>query len=54
VLLEISQPDVLVVGWWMVLGEVVCQIVSSSSPGHFELLLVNPVFYPVEAHVDGF
>jgi hypothetical protein len=41
-------------GSWMVLGEVVGEVVSALLPVHCELSVANSVLDPVEAHVHGF
>ena len=43
-----------VVRWTVMLGEVVGQVVASSSPVDDELALADMIFDPVESHVDGF
>jgi hypothetical protein len=38
----------------VVLGHIVCEVSSSRAPVDMELALVDTVFEPVEAHVNGF
>jgi hypothetical protein len=35
---------VLVVGWWVVLGKVVCQVLTAFLPVYVELLLFDAIF----------
>ena len=38
----------------VVLGEVVSKVVSAATPVDEELSLLDPVSYPIKAHVNGF
>jgi hypothetical protein len=50
----VGWPHEDVVGGWVVLGEVVGEVVCALLPVHGELSLANSVLDPIEAHVHGF
>ena len=43
-----------VMGWWMLLGEIIGIIIRSFSPVDDELALSDPIADPVKAHVHRF
>ena len=51
--MEVDRAHVHMVGWGMVLGEVVGQIPCPCIPIELELSLLDTVSEPVEAHVHG-
>ena len=53
-LLQVAGAHPLVMSWWMVLCEVVCEVFTSFLPANFELALCHAVADPIKAHVDGF
>ena len=52
--MEITVPHLLVVPWWMMLGEVVGHIDGSLSPDELKLALLDSVLNPIESHIEGF
>ena len=50
--MEICQAHVLMVGIWMMLGEVIHSIGDAWSPKNVILALADVVTDPVEMHVD--
>jgi hypothetical protein len=41
-------------GWGIVLGEVIGEIIFTGMPMNNELALLDSIAYPIEAHVDCF
>ena len=52
--MEVDRADTTMVGASVVLGWVVAQVCGSWCPTELELVLVDSIFNPVEAHVNGF
>ena len=50
---EVQGSDAFVMGWRMMLCEVVGQVCGTWCPVDVELFLVHTVLDPEEAHVDG-
>jgi hypothetical protein len=51
---ELATAHEAVMGRWVVLGEVIGQVVGPAAPMDNNLVLAYPVTDPVKAHVDGF
>jgi hypothetical protein len=51
---EVAALQKAVVGWRVMFGEIVSQIISSLAPVDSKLVLCNSVPDPVETHVNGF
>ena len=52
--LEILIAHEFVVGWWVVLGEIIGSVSFAGGPIEIELTLCNAIFEPVIAHIKGF
>jgi hypothetical protein len=51
---QVAWAHQFMMGWGMVLGEVVGEIVFTGRPMNYELVLLDSVADPLKAHVDGF
>ena len=51
---QILIAHLLMMGWRVVLGEVICQVSLSWFPVYSELALLYSIFDPIELHVHGF
>ena len=52
--MEVNGAHEAMMGWWVVLCEVVGLVVGAGAPVEVEFLLLYSVFEPVVSHVDGF
>ena len=50
---QVGGADGLMVGCWMVLGEVIGLVQGTFPPVNDELSLTDAVTYPIESHVNG-
>ena len=48
---EVGGTHLAVMGWGMVLAEVVAQVATTGGPINVELSLVFPILKPIEIHV---
>ena len=52
--MKVQVSYLSVMGWRVVLGEVISKVGAARSPVEVVLILFYPVLEPVEAHVNGF
>jgi hypothetical protein len=51
---QVARAHQFMMGWGMVRGKVVGEIVFTDTPVNYKLALLDSVADPVKAHVDGF
>ena len=52
--MEVERTHALVMGWGMMLGDVVGHVFGPGGPENGKLALADAIAEPVETHVDGF
>ena len=51
--MKVEWSHLAVVGWRMVLGEIIGEIISALLPMDAKLALSDTIAYPIESHVNG-